>query len=71
MDLVKSDHLPFLSKIVKIFKSHSKSEFLSFMTQVNQTMEVKQNQIYFHGTYSNLTLFFIGHKILKYSNNFL
>ena len=71
MDIVKSDHLSFLSKNVKIFKSLSKSKFLSFMTKVNQTMDVKQNQIYFHGTYSNLTLFFIGHKILKYSNDFL
>ena len=50
MDLVKSDHLSFLSKKIKIFKSLSKSKFLSFMTKVNQTMEVKQNQIYFHGT---------------------
>ena len=29
-------------------------------------MELKQNQTFFRGTYSNLTLFFIGRKILKY-----
>ena len=28
--------------------------FFSFMSKV-QTMEMKQNQIFFHGTYSNLT----------------
>ena len=33
-----------------------------------QTMEMKQNQTYFHGTYSNMTSFFIGWKILKYFN---
>ena len=35
-----------------------------------QRMEMKQNQTYFHGTYSNLTSFLIGHKILKYFNRF-
>ena len=33
-------------------------------------MELKQNQTSFRGTYSNLTLFFIGHKIIKYFNDF-
>ena len=33
-------------------------------------MELKQNQTFFQGTYSNLTLFFIGHKMLKYFNDF-
>ena len=33
-------------------------------------MEMKQNQTFFHGTYSNLTSFFIGGKILKYFNDF-
>ena len=40
------------------------------MTKVNQTMEIKQNQTFSQGTYSNLTLFFIGRKILKYFNDF-
>ena len=35
-----------------------------------QTMEMKQNQTFFHGIYSNLTWIFIGHKILKYFNDF-
>ena len=30
---------------------------------------MKQNQTFFHGTYSNLTSFFIGWKILKYFND--
>ena len=33
-------------------------------------MEIEQNETFFHGTYSNLTLFFIGWKILKYFNEF-
>ena len=33
-------------------------------------LEMKQNQILFNGTYSNLALFFVGHKILKYFNDF-
>ena len=33
-------------------------------------MEMKQNQTFFHGTYSNLALFFIGCKILKHFNDF-
>ena len=35
------------------------------MTKVTQTIEMKQNQTFFHGTYSNLTSFFIGYKIRK------
>ena len=34
-------------------------------------MEMKQNQQFFHGTHSNLTSFFIGHKIIKYFNDFV
>ena len=34
-------------------------------------MELKQNQTFFHGTYSNLTVFFIGRKIQKYFNDFI
>ena len=33
-------------------------------------MEIEQNQTFLHGTYSNLTLFFIGCKILKYFSDF-
>ena len=40
------------------------------MTTVNPSNEMKQNQTFFHRIYSNLTPFFIGHKILKYFNDF-
>ena len=40
------------------------------MTKVNLNNEMKQNQTFFHETYSNLTLFFIGRKKLKYFNDF-
>ena len=33
-------------------------------------MRIKQNQTFFHGTYLNLTLFFIGRNILKYLSDF-
>ena len=36
------------------------------MTKVTQTMEMKQNQTFFHETYSNLTLFTI---IILYLHN--
>ena len=33
-------------------------------------MGMKKNQTFFHGTYSDLALFFIGRKIPKYLNDF-
>ena len=36
----------------------------------NQTMEMKQNQPFFHGTYSNLTPYLFYQKTLKYFNDF-
>ena len=35
-----------------------------------QTMEMEQNETFFHGAYSNLTSSFTGHKMLKYFNDF-
>ena len=35
-----------------------------------QTMEMKQNHIFFHGTYSNMTPYNCLSKILNYSNDF-
>ena len=40
------------------------------MTTVNPNNENEINSEFFHGTYSNLTSFFIGHKILKYFSDF-
>ena len=33
-------------------------------------MEIKQNQLFFHETYSNLTSFFIDHKMVNYFKDF-
>ena len=52
-----------LSKYIKVFQWLWKSEFLSFMTNVNPNNGNKQIQIFFHGAYSNLT-------VLKYLNDF-
>ena len=59
----------------KIFQWLLKSKFLNFMTNVNHETKswnkMKQNETFFHGTYSNLTSFFIGGKILfQYCNDF-
>ena len=62
-DVFKSDviYFFFFQKILK---------FLSFTTKVNANNGNKTKSDIFYGTYSNLTSFFIGHKILKYFNNF-
>ena len=39
------------------------------MTRLNPNNENKTETDIFHGTYSNLTLFFIGREILKYFND--
>ena len=51
-------------------KSLSKSKFLSFMTKVNQNKRSEAKSDIFHGTFSNLASFFIGHKLLTYFNDF-
>ena len=51
-DIVKSDTTSFLSKNTKSMTFKIKTE-------------MKHNQTFFHGTYSNLTSFFIGHKPIK------
>ena len=38
------------------------------MNKVSSNNGIRQNQTFFHGPHSNLTLFFIGRKILKYLN---
>ena len=60
----------FSSKNIKVFHWLLKSKPLSIMTALNKVMETKQNQTFFHESYSNLISFFIGHKILKCFNNF-
>ena len=50
----------FSSKNIKVFQWLSKSKYSSFKTKMNPNTS----------TYSNLTLFFIGHKIIKCFNDF-
>ena len=59
-----------ISKISKYFNDCQNQNFSILSLKWNQALEMKQNQTFFHRTYSNLTSFFIGHKILKYPNDF-
>ena len=47
-----------------------KFKFLIFITKVNPNNGNETKSDIFHGTYSNLASFFIGHKILKYFSDF-
>ena len=69
-DIFKSDVISFFSKNIKVFQWLLKSKFLSFMTEVNPSNGNETKSDNFHGTYPNLTSFFIGSKILKYFNDF-
>ena len=40
------------------------------MTKQIQRMKIKQNQTFFHGTYTTMTSFFNGRNIVKYFNDF-
>ena len=44
--------------------------FLSFMTKVNRSNGNEAKSDVFYRTYSNLTSFFVGRKIIKYFNDF-
>ena len=44
--------------------------FSFLLQQLNQIIEMKQSQTFFHWIHSNLIAFFIGDKILKYFNDF-
>ena len=65
-DIFKTDTLSFLSKNIKVFQCLSKSKVLSFMTKVNPSNRNETKSDIFY----DLTSFCIGHKILKYLNNF-
>ena len=70
LDIFKSDVIHSFIKKIKVFEWFSKSKFLSFMTEVNPNNENETKSDIFHGTYSNLTSFYIGHKMLKYFKDF-
>ena len=57
----------FYHKNSKVFQWLSKSNFSVLWLKWTQTVELKQNKNFFHGKYSNVTLFFTGCKIRKYS----
>ena len=68
-DIFKSDTI-FLSKHIKYFINFQNQNFSFLWLTWTKTMGVKQNQTFFHGTYSDLMLLFTGRKILKYVNGF-
>ena len=59
----------FWSKNIKVFQWLWKLKFLSFMTKVNPSNGNETKSDIFYEAFSNLTLFFITRKILKYFNN--
>ena len=64
-------HISFFSQKIKYFSDVQNQNFSVLWLKWTQTMEMEQNQTFFHGKYSNLTsyVFFIK-KILKYFNDF-
>ena len=63
-------HHIFFIKTLKYFNDFQNQNFSILWLKWTQTIGMKQNQIFFLWTYTNLTSFFIGHKILKYFNDF-
>ena len=56
--------------ILVYFNDFPNQNFSGLLLKWTETMEMKQNQTFFHGTYLNLTSFFTGRKMLKYFNDF-
>ena len=69
-NMFKSDVIFFISKNIKAFHDFRDQNVSHLWLKWTKTMEMKQNQTFFHRTYPNLASFFIGHKTLKYSNDF-
>ena len=63
-------HIFLYQKILKYSSAFESRYFSVLWLKWTQTMKLKQNQTLFRGTYWNLTLFFIGYKILKYFTDF-
>ena len=69
--ICKSDTIFFLiKKILNYFNDFKNRNFSFLLLQLNQIIEMKQSQTFFHWMHSNLIAFFIGDKILKYFNDF-
>ena len=71
----KSKFVSFMTKVNLNDRNETKSDIFPWNIfnshAITQTMEMKQYQTFFHGTYSNLTSFFIGYKILRISMTFI
>ena len=65
-----TSYIYFLSKNIKAFQLLLKSKFVSFMTKLNSNIGKETKSDIFNVTYSNLTSFLIGCKILKHFINF-
>ena len=68
-DIFKSDTF-FYQNILKYFNDFQNQNFSILWLKWIQTMGMRQNRTFFQGSYSNLTLFFIGCKILKYFTDY-
>ena len=65
-DIIKSDGISFfIKKYLSISNDFLNRHFSVLWLKSTQTIEMKQNKKFFHGTYSNLTSFFIGRKVLN------
>ena len=62
----------FYQKVLKYFSDFQNRNFSVLWLKWTQAIEMKQNQTFFHGTYSNLTLtsYLFLLKKLKYLNDF-
>ena len=65
-DIFKSDSISFFyQKILKYFNDFQNRNFSVLCLKLFQTMKMKQNHTFLHGTYSNLTTFFFLSKNFK------
>ena len=60
----------FDKKMLKYLNDFQNWNFSVLWLKWTQTTELKQNQTFFHGAYSNLTSYLFSQKILKYFNDF-
>ena len=64
-DIFKYNHISFYRKILKYFNYFQNQNFSVLWLKETQAMEMKQNQTFFHGTYSNLTPYLFLLKNIK------
>ena len=70
-DIFKSDTIPFFNKkILKYFNDFQNQNFLVLWLKGIQTIEIKQNQLFFMGHIQIWHQIFLYQKILKYFNTF-